>query len=522
MATESAATRKVEPTGRPAGLNRRELLPNLLLTLPFLILYWIDLWHHTLFFDEVNAWAISAGSPDLKTLFANVHFEGHPWLWYFLLWLPSRFTYDPRAMLWVVAPVGTAIYLIIGVLSPFTRLQKTVIFLGYFVAFEYTVMNRMYGPMFLLALLYVWRRMRNPDGVIGNVALLAIMTNVDMTGVLLSGALLLEYAYDRWNAFNGRAWNNEEKRRIVMALLGYLALLGFSIHSLLPAPEISWQSAGKIGSQMLHPKHLVRSIVNLAAAPWWPISSEFPRRFWETDLEQNHALLYMAPVALFAYWQIFKREKNLLLLIGLTFVFGVVFADVVYPGHVRHWGIMYISSLLSLWMLRIRRGRAGETGAESWSPWAWGLMGLSAVAGMVATGSSWTHPFSNAKETAQWIEKNKPANVALVGLPDVSFASVAEELQRPVYFVECRCISRYKLFSKQRELYPEDQLPAKLLVAEQDLKTNELLLISYRPLNAEDMKRLASVSLLARPEAKFDNGDDWWDIHYIYRITKSG
>lgn len=171
---ESGAPGNVGPTDRIEGKDghvffhqepsNKELFYNLLLTLPFLLLYWVDLAHHTLFFDEINAWGISAGSPDLQTLFANVHFEGHPWLWYFLLWLPSRFTYDPRAMLWVVAPVGTAIYLIIGLVSPFTRLQKAFLFLGYFVAFEYTVMNRMYGLIFLLALLYVWRRVRKPDG----------------------------------------------------------------------------------------------------------------------------------------------------------------------------------------------------------------------------------------------------------------------------------------------------------------------------------------------------------------------
>ena len=528
---ESGAPGNVGPTDRIEGKDghvffhqepsNKELFYNLLLTLPFLLLYWVDLAHHTLFFDEINAWGISAGSPDLQTLFANVHFEGHPWLWYFLLWLPSRFTYDPRAMLWVVAPVGTAIYLIIGLVCPFTRLQKAFLFLGYFVAFEYTVMNRMYGLIFLLALLYVWRRVRKPDGVLGNVALLAVMTNVDMSGVLLSGALLLEYAYDRWQARNQRAWSSQEKRITIMALLLYLALLGLSIHSLLPSPEISWQASGKIGSQMRHPKHLVRSIVNLAAAPWWPVSPGLPRHFWETDLEQNHALLYLAPIVLLAYWQIFKREKNELLLMGLTFLFGVVFADVVYAGHVRHWGIMYISFLLSLWMLRVRRDRSGETGAAAWSPWAWGLVGLSAAAGVLATGSSWTHPFSNAKETAQWIEKNEPANVAMVGLPDVSFASVAEELQRPVYFVECRCVSRYKLFSRQRDIYPENELPAKLLLAQHDLKTKDLLLISYRPLMPSDLKGLADVALSAKELAKFDNGDVWSDTHFIYRVTKN-
>ena len=59
---------------------KSEWLANLLLTLPFLILYWVDLAHHTLFFDELNAWAIAAASPTLPKLFHLVHYEGHPWL----------------------------------------------------------------------------------------------------------------------------------------------------------------------------------------------------------------------------------------------------------------------------------------------------------------------------------------------------------------------------------------------------------------------------------------------------------
>ena len=227
---------------------KSEWLANLVLTLPFLILYWADLAHHTLFFDELNAWAIAAASPTLPKLFHLVHYEGHPWLWYFLLWLPSRFTHDPRAMLWIVAPVGTAIYLVVGMLSPFTRLQKGLVFLSYFVAFEYTVMNRMYCVMFLMALLYVVRRMRNPEKVVGNIALLGVMANTDMTGLLLSIALLLEYAYDRYQANKRTGRSSESKGALTLAVGIYMSMLLLSVLSLLPASDMSWQSTGPSGS----------------------------------------------------------------------------------------------------------------------------------------------------------------------------------------------------------------------------------------------------------------------------------
>jgi hypothetical protein len=506
---------------KPAGTKSREWLVNLGLTVPFLLLYWADLAHHTLFFDEVNAWAIAAASPTLDTLFRYVHFEGHPWLWYFLLWFPSRFTHDPLGMRWVVAPIGTAIYLAIGLLSPFTRLQKVLVFLSYFVIFEYTVMNRMYGPMFLLALLYVWRRTRKPDQLALNAALLGLMANTDMTGVLLSGALLLEYAYDRFQAYRVTGWGTQAKRRSIAAAVIYAAMLLFSIHSVLPSPEMSWQSSGHIGSSALSPRYMIRVVTNMIAAPWWPISPKFPRRFWETDYKTQHKLLLLAPIVLFAYWKVLRRDKNLLLLMGLTLLFGILFADIVYVGRVRHWGIAFISFLIALWMQQVKRKQAGDKNAASWSAWAYMLMGLSALSGIAATASSWTHPFSQARATAAWLKKNEPQNVALVGEPDVSFASLAEELERPVYFLECGCVDTFKLFSRHREDFPESQMPQRLVAAENNLKNQPLIFVFYRPLRPKEVQALAQESLNLEPVAQFTGADSLLESYYLYRITKT-
>jgi hypothetical protein len=487
-------------------------LSNLVLTLPFLVIYWVDLAHHTLFFDELNAWAIAAASPTLLRLFHLVHYEGHPWLWYFLLWFPSRFTHNPRGMLWVVAPVGTAIYLIIGMLSPFTRVQKVLIFLSYFVAFEYTVMNRMYGVMFLLALLYVWRRMRSPDKVLGNVALLGVMANTDMTGFLLSGALLLEYLYDRYRA----GWARGSPKTFLLAVGLYGVMLLLSVASFLPSPDISWQSTGHLGSFSAKPQYLVRVAANMITGPWWPISRDFPRRFWETDAQVQPYLLLLAPLVLIAYWDVLKRDRNLLLIMALTLSFGILFADIVYVGRVRHWGIAFIAFLVCLWMRNDAQQRAARP--QSWKLSAYALMTLSALAGVVAVASSWTHPFSQAKAAAEWIVQSEPRDVIVVGAPDVSFASVAEEMQRPAYFMECYCVDTFKLFSKQREDFPDEELADRLSVTMNRLHTSSLVLVFWRPLSPQDLATLRAHSLSASLLKAFAGADSFFDNHFIYQI----
>jgi hypothetical protein len=508
---------------RPAG---RAWLVELAWTLPFLLLYWLDIAHHQLWFDELNAWAISAASPNLWTLSHYVHYEGHPWLWYYVLWLPSRLSASPVLMKWTEVWIGTAIYLVIAFRSPFTRVEKLLIYLSYFIVFEYTVMSRMYGIMLLLALLYVARRVEKPHGVIGLALLLGLMANTDLTGMVLSGALLLEYAYTAWKDERGdgqHVWADAGWRRQAAALLVYCALVGLSVYTLLPAKDISWQSNNGLFFEALRPAKLARCFVNVTAGPWWPINGEFPRRFWETDVRAQRGLELLAPLVLAAYWHCFRRERRAQLLMVLTLGFAIAVADIVYIGRVRHWGITVVSFLVCVWMMRAKLNRAAVEGRARLLPWsAYALLGMSVMAGLIAVFLSWAHPFSNSAKAAQWLREHQLANAALVGEPDVSFSSVAEQLQRPVYYLECGCVDRFKLFSADRGAYAIPELPDRLVLAAKNLHTDQLIFFRWRKLEPFEIEALRQRSFSVQQLAVIDGADSWLENYWIYRIARVG
>ena len=491
----------------------------LAVVLPFLILFWINIAHHTMFFDEVNAWGISAASPTLSKLFYYVHYEGHPWLWYFVLWFPSRLTHDPVAMKWVEAALGTAIIAIIGTLSPFTYKQRALILGSYFLVWEYTVMCRMYGVMLLLTLIYLLRRTRSSDEVIANCALLGLIGNTDMTGVLLSGALLVEYAY---NLYFGAPLKERGTalRRLIPGIAAYAALIAFAVATLWPSKNISWQSSGHLGSQALMHRHIANAITNMIVSPWWPIAASFPHNFWRANPDAPRRLMVLIPLVLFAYWKTFRKDRNLLVLMTSTLVLGTLFADVVYPGNPRNWGIAFVSLIAGLWIQGAAE-KSGEKVQRSWSPWTYGLLCVSAVAAGFAMFGSWSHPFSRARETAVWLRRNVPAGVPLVGEPDVSFASVAEELQQPVYFLECGCVDTFKLFAKDREDFTEEEMAPRVSHALETLRTDEVVFFFYRPLVLEDLERLKRANLQADPLASFSGADMLTENFYVYRIREA-
>lgn len=488
--------------------------------LPFLLLYWADMWHHTMFFDEVNAWAISAASPTLSKLFYYVHFEGHPWLWYFILWFPTRVTHDPVALKWVEAVFGTANILIIGLLSPFRYRQRALILCSYFLMWEYTVMCRMYSVMLLFALLYVLRRVRKPEGVLGNCALLGLAANTDSTALLLSGALLLEYAYSSYFGVE-RKERRAVVRRWIAGVLAYAALVGLSVATLWPSKHISWQSSGHLGSQALEPHRIHRSVGDMIAAPWWPISPHFPHKFWWDGTITEAKWLYAAmPVVLFIYWKTLRRDRNLLLLMGSILLFGIVWADVVYEGHLRNWGISFVGFVIALWLQRGEgRERSGSAQGE-WNRWTYGLFAVNALAGVLAIMSSWHRPFSRAREAGQWVEKNVAPNTLITGAVDVNFASMGEEMQRPMYFLECYCTDTFKLFSKDREDFDEKAIPSRINEALKRQGRQELMFVIFRPLYTEDFQRLAAAGLNVRGVKAFGGADMPNENFFFYEISK--
>lgn len=485
--------------------------------LPFLVLFWVNIAHHTMFFDEVNAWAISAASPTLSKLFYYVHFEGHPWLWYFILWFPSRLTHDPVGMKWVEAALGTGIILILGTLSPFTYKQRALILSSYFLVWEYTVMCRMYSVMLLLVLFYVWRRTHYRDGVVMNCVLLGLAGNTDMTGVLLSSALLVEYAYSSYMdapAADRRAVVG----RWIPGLLVYAALIGLSVATLWPSKDISWQTSGHLGSNALNRHRFDRSVGDMVAAPWWPISPKFPHHFWGTNVNDARWLYLLVPFVVFTYWRTFRKHPNLLVLMGCTLGLGIIFADFVYEGSPRHWGIAVASFIVGLWLMSANARGHGEP--PRWSRWAYGLLGLSAVAGVFAMVGSWNHPFSRARDAATWMQRNEPPNVLITGMPDVSFASLAQEMQRPVFFLECECFDTFKLFAKDREDFSEEDIPLRLNKAMDILGRQDILFSYFHPFDEEHMRALDQAGLSATLVRSFSGADMVSENFYIYRISR--
>ena len=148
-----------------------------------LLLAW-QLWlilHHVFWRDELQAYLIVRDSPGLGGLFASLHYEGHPSLWYLLLAVTDAILHRPAALAAAQVAIALSAAAIVWLRAPFPPWLRLQILAGYFPLFEYGVIARSYGLGALL--LWAWLPLRR---TIWGWLILALMANVAVHFALLS------------------------------------------------------------------------------------------------------------------------------------------------------------------------------------------------------------------------------------------------------------------------------------------------------------------------------------------------
>ena len=483
------------------------------LTSIFAAVFLVNLAHHQMWRDELNVWGIVRASPTLESLAYNIHYEGHPGLWYYLLWFPSKLSAHPSTMKLVEALIGIGICWIVGMCSPWTRLEKALVLSSYYVAFEYTVLSRTYGLCLLIALGYVYLRGKRPQAIVGCAVLLGLLANTDIIGVILSLSLLLEYAWCIRKQAKTRE-GNKSLQQIAKLCAIYGVFLLASYVTLRPAKDISWVTTGKVGASMRDMHRLLVSILSNLGLPWFPFSLHFPHKFWNPNVLLHPAVFEVISVlVLVALVVIFRERVSLLAVVAASVLGSILFAHLVYLGYMRHFGLVFVAFLLAYWLKRLDDPRVSRIALT--------LLAINALGGIEAIAGSWFHPFSNAQNAAKWLVQNHLQDRRLVGFPDFSTVGVAVQLMRPIYFAQCNCTDTFMQFSSRRDDTSDAHLTGRLLRVDRDLHTNNYILILDVPLSKGQEDDLHSDQQNVRLLKAFTDAEEAHENFYLYEVKRS-
>lgn len=410
---------------------------------------------HEFWRDEIHCWSLARNAGGLWDLLTgDRRYDGHPFLWYWLLHLVSRVTRDPVGLHVVAIAANVAAAVLWLRCAPLPRWLRLLLLLAYDFAYEYGAMSRAYSVGVLLTFsfcaLYDRTRVRYlPLGII-----LALLAATSMYGTILSlvlGLFLFSRGVvvaphprtpDPWSLSLSLSWLGG-----ALAFTGGLILVALTT---MP-PSDAYYGPGWTLSMNAEAARAA------AERYWWGM---FPARA-ETDagwivasyLGQHHQwfkpVLPVLVAAMVSTWLLAMWRAPRILLAALMGTALMALAQqAVNGGWLRHWGHHLILMIASVWLL------ARETRLRARMAVPQGLLALvlvaQAITGVRAFYLDWQQPFSGALDAARFIAGTGRRNLPIVGDADHPASAVAGYLDRTFAYAQTGDMGATVVFHNQR------------------------------------------------------------------------
>ena len=398
----------------------------------------VTILRHELWRDELQAWQIVRGSHGFHALVQNTRYEGHPILWYGLLYPIAHVHAGPGAMQLLQFLIASTTIAVAMWRAPFTLLQKLLFVFGYFVVYEYGVLARSYGfgaMLLVITLAIASTTKRRPWPVIG--IMLGFLALTSAFAALVAIAVLAGLGVDEW--LRHRAADPAASSRGAIAIGSVLAAAGL---------VAAYLEAGRPPDNTGAYQHWLTKIdVGLGAsstAAIWRALVPIPalkHSYWNTNiLSARAAVLGVLGAALFIAfaWLLRDRPGSLVVwVVGAGLVVAFLYARIGTATASRHLGHIFLCLVAAAWLapgMVERPPKRGAVPRVTLTGVLTVLLVVQAIGGLFATGLDLAYPFSNGRDVANYIRNHHLGNLEIIGLPDTASSTVAGYLDRPIYY----------------------------------------------------------------------------------------
>ncbi len=488
-----------------------------LIVLAYLPLAIFAIVHHEMWRDELHCWLVARDSATPWDVVRNRAYDGHPPLWYLLLWVLQRVTLDPRAMQVMHVAIATACVWVFACFAPFGRTARALFPLGYFMAYEYVAISRCYGLALLFGLWLCANHPRRHERIVVTsvvLAALALTTTVaTMVAAGYTAALLLE-----WGAAmrTGRA---EGKKLLWPAMVGGAACLA--------ALACAWPPADSTVAHVALPSRVpsddapTRLIAGLLPIP------RVDFFFWNSNAllsyEPFRRVALLVSVAL-AVWLVFvlsaSRAAVVLFSVG-SLLLVAMFAGV-YGGDVRHHGFFFVLFVMGAWIAKeeappIRSSRLSRLRSAALSPTLTVILTVHVPAAAIALGYDYAYVFSSGGRAADALKAHGLADSLLVAEVDYPAITVIGLLGPRAFAYSPRTGMPFSFvkWTRSRHWDPSDDQTVDYAAGLGAARGEDATLIMNRPL----LPRLADGPGITRIAELYDSMIEE-ENYFIYRVAR--
>jgi hypothetical protein len=467
---------------------------------------------HAMFGDEAQAWLIARDSGNLLELAQHLRYEGHPALWYLLLYLPAHLS---ASLVWMQAVNYVLALAMAWMVLTERRLSLAMRIMAVFGVFVFFHMGLMARNYMLAAVLLVGASRcllaDRPRHWLAMV-LLALAVNAHVFAIpVAAGIFVWFYWLDPEPSLRVAAGRLREWRFWISAALLGVALL-VCYFTVRPAPDGATPEYNFPGASWLD--YLVIGTGRLWSyfVPFIPQMLAEPLR--EKLIPELHPSMVAAVLSV-ALWLLIvsslatPRSRWFFVSTSLAWL-ATVWATVHAPSP-HHISILFVVLLIAL-MLNVP-----EKGERPWLPFRYAQSVLVVLLAMQMAMSieysvlAWFHPFSGAEATAEWLERAGLTERPLVVEPDYAASVVlARTGVRSAYFPTCRCQGPFVVFRQGRD--DTRQVTEEEIEAIKRESGMTPVVLSHWPLSVDSLQQMG-----LRPLYRSPHGFFWpYEDMYVY------
>ena len=492
---------------------------NSIVPLVFFAVGLVGILHHELWRDEFQAYLIAQRSHSIAELLFNSRFEGHPRLWFFLLYILTRFTQAPFAMQVVHLGLATIGIVLFVRFSPFTKVQKILGSFGYYTLYEYGVISRNYVLSVLFAFLFCTLFPTRKKTYLWVGLALFLLTQTSVEGLILTFALTVLLFFEPIISLDMRKVLPWKRWITIIPILLVMAGALLSVWQLVP------QYATGIGegwSFRWDSEYIVRTIATITRS-YMPIP-RLSMQFWNSNILGSWGLeAGVSIIFLTIGFLVFAGSPPLL----ITYLVGtgslLAFFYFRWFGFSRHHGYLFLLFLVLAWLQFLEKGRDFHfrffgRGFAITSLFRKNILTLvfllQFIGAIAALGFDFVYPFSESKQTAEYIQAHNLNNMVIVADYDYAGTPVAGYLDRDVYFPQRSSMGSFVFWDYSRHYLDYREVLAKANTLATKRGEDVLILLNYPMTNLQNLpyqiEFLASFTRSVVPD----------EVYFLFRMRQ--
>jgi hypothetical protein len=470
--------------------------------------------HHELWRDELHCFGVGRHAKGLWDVLTGVRrYDGHPFLWYYVLHLTSlinRSYVGLRVVTWGLA-VGAGLLWLRYALLP--RPIRILAVLSYYLAYEYGVICRSYtlGVFLLFLICALYRPLRINYVLLG--VLLVLLAATSIYGVAMAIALAL-FFFTRGAVVDSASSEKRVSVPIAWAVGAAIFVLGTAVVCLTTRPpEDAYYRMGDVAPltwkafRDASTRYWTAMFPFKGLTEWSWVGGDYLGSKWPRTV----SFVPWAGAAWFLGWLVALRRSPraaATYAVG-AFLFAVVnFA--VYAGTWRHIGHYFVFLLACVWLFA--RDRAHGRPARL----AYGMLALNlAVQVVTAVGAykaDYELSFSRAGEAVRFITDHHLENLPVLADLDAPTSPIAIMLDRPFQYAPTGQHLQAPVYHNRRVSTSNETLLQTARGLARDYGKDALVIVDASRGSLADVSSGATLLWASGPAIVYD------EVFFLYRV----